>query len=510
MDFTALKSYQKLKSLSNIAPNLTDEKVFNAKRVKKYSLIKDGFKLLYATERVNDEILKALLNLAQESNALKKMHGMQSGEIVNLSEKREALHTATRDFFENKKTAFKAKEFSDLAFLEIVKLKEFLKETDDKFDTIVQIGIGGSFLGPKAVYEALKKYAIKKRKAFFISNVDPDNISEILSKIDIKKTLFISVSKSGTTLETLTNENFIIEELKKNNLYPNEQIVSVTIKNSPMDNPKNYLRSFYIWDSIGGRFSTTSMVGAVLLSFVLGYESFEKFLKGANRMDKLALEEPEANLPLISALLGIWNRSFLNHINLAIIPYSNALFYFCNHLQQLDMESNGKSVDVFKNKIEFETGPIIFGDVGTNAQHSFFQFLHQSNDIVPIEFIGCKNSQYSKDLKINDTSSQEKLLANLFAQSISLAMGKKEKDMNKNFSGNRMSHIFLIDKLDPYTMGALLSYFEHKVAFQGFIWNINSFDQEGVELGKKLANKILDVYANKNNDFDIAKEFMKF
>ncbi|NGX33148.1 MAG: hypothetical protein K1060chlam4_01209, partial [Candidatus Anoxychlamydiales bacterium] len=201
---------------------------------------------------------------------------------------------------------------------------------------------------------------------------------------------------------------------------------------------------------------------------------------------------------------------FLGYSTEAIIPYSQALLYFPLHLQQLDMESNGKSIDKNCEKLTYKSGPIIFGDIGTNAQHSFFQLLHQGTDIVPLEFIGFKKSQYQKDLKVKETLSQEKLLSNMFAQSVALAKGEKNKNPNKNFSGNRPNHILLAKELDSYTLGALLSYFENKVAFQGFIWDINSFDQEGVQLGKVLANKFLDLFAKKDMDFDIGKEYLKF
>jgi glucose-6-phosphate isomerase len=262
-----------------------------------------------------------------------------------------------------------------------------------------------------------------------------------------------------------------------------------------MDDPEHYAASFYIWDYIGGRYSATSMVGGVILAFALGMDRFLEFLRGASAMDKIALREDlKSNLPLLSALLGLWNRNFLSLPTVAVIPYSQALCRFPAHLQQLDMESNGKRIDKKGHPVDFDTGPIIWGEPGTNGQHSFYQSIHQGTTVVPLEFIGFKESQYRDDVMFRGTSCQEKLLANLFAQSIALALGQHSDNPNQLFPGNRPNRILFGERLDPYAMGAILSYYEHKVAFQGFIWNINSFDQEGVQLGKQLALEIIDQF----------------
>lgn len=521
--FNQLSSVEKLSELERNPIDLTQDGILSPKRIDEMSAEALGIKMLYGTERVTDKVMEALFELADEAHVIEKMHQMQSGEVVNRiegfeCENRSVLHTAMRDFFDRRNEGPKAKEATELAYLELEKLKRFLEDVEKQgFTNLVQIGIGGSDLGPRAIYLALEAYKKENRKVFFISNVDPDDAHKVFSQVDPAKTLFIVVSKSGSTLETLTNEELIKKHLEESGLSPKNHMVAVTGKSSPMDNPDKYRESFYIWDYIGGRYSVTSMVGCVELAFALGMEKFLEFLRGANAMDKLALSKNyKENLPLIGALLGIWNRNFLHHPTCAIIHYSQAMIRFTAHLQQLDMESNGKRVDKHGETVDYDTGPIIWGEPGTNGQHSFYQCIHQGTTPVPIEFIGFKNSQYADDIDVKGTTSQEKLLSNLFAQSIGLATGKRSDNPNKFFPGNRPNHILLARKCDPYTVGSLLAYFEHKVAFQGFIWNINSFDQEGVQLGKVLANKIIDFFAKKKNgeeidskDFPAAQAYLK-
>ncbi|MEI6531903.1 MAG: glucose-6-phosphate isomerase, partial [Chlamydiota bacterium] len=412
------------------------------------------------------------------------------------------LHTAMRDFFDHPQVSKPAVEAAKLAKTECDKLDDFLKKLDDNnlFTDLIQVGIGGSDLGPRALYLALQAYKRKDRRVHFISNVDPDDAACVLKDLDLSKTAVVVVSKSGTTLETLTNEALVRSYFVKAGLDPNKHFIAVTGKGSPMDDPSRYLSSFYIWDYIGGRYSVTSMVGGVMLAFGLGFDNYYEILRGAHAMDQNALQtRMRDNLPLLAALLGIWNRNFLGHATLAIIPYSQALVRFTAHLQQCDMESNGKHVDKLGQLVNFETGPIVWGEPGTNGQHSFYQMIHQGTTIVPLEFVGFKESQYGQDLLVQGTTCQQKLLSNLFAQSIALAIGQKSDNPNKQFLGNRPNRILLAEKLTPFTMGQLLSFYENKVAFQGFIWNINSFDQEGVQLGKVLANKILAIFASQNS-----------
>ena len=508
--FPQLSSVQQLQKLATHPVDLTKE--LNSERIDRFSASALGFTLLYGTEKIDDTVLTQLFKLADETGATKKMAAMQSGQVLNCiegfeSENRAVLHTAMRDVFDQRQTALVAKQASDAAELELKKLEKFLKEIDGRFTDLIQVGIGGSDLGPRALCIALEAFYKPGKRVHFISNVDPDDATNVLSKVDLTKTLVVVVSKSGSTLETLTNEEFVRSEMIKKGIKdPKEHFVAVTGEKGPMDNPARYLASFYIWDFVGGRYSATSMVGAVALAFALGFESFKQILKGAHEMDHHALTaKPEQNLPLISALIGIWNRNFLKLPTVAIIPYSQALQRFPAHLQQLDMESNGKRIDKMGKAVDFSTGPVISGERGTNGQHSFYQLIHQGSDPIPLEFIGFKKSQFGNDQDIQDTTSQEKLLANLFAQSISLAIGQSSQNPNKVFPGNRPNRVLFADRLDPYTLGALLSYYENKVAFQGFIWNINSFDQEGVQLGKKLANQILDLFKEKRVEKKVAK-----
>jgi glucose-6-phosphate isomerase len=429
---------------------------------------------------------------------------MKGGAVMNRidgheSEERQVLHTACRDIFDKNPSHAGA---TGQARQQLEKLRVFLDELDgdelvnergESYTDYINIGIGGSDLGPRAIYFALSAYLLKSRRVHFISNVDPDDAAAVLKKLDLSRTLVGVVSKSGSTLETLSNEEIVRSAYVEAGLDPKKHFVAITGQSSPMDNPEKYLRSFYMFDYIGGRYSATSMVGAVMLGFGLGYDAFIEILKGANDMDRAAEERNiRENPALLLALLGVWNHNFLGYETVAILPYSQALLRFPAHLQQCDMESNGKSVTRNGGKVSGATGPIIWGEPGTNGQHAFYQLLHQGTTIVPAEFIGFRESQYGADLLLKGTTSQEKLVANLLAQLLALAIGRKDTNPNRSFSGNRPSSLLLADKLTPYTMGSLLALYEAKIVFQGFIWNINSFDQEGVQLGKVLANRFIE------------------
>lgn len=499
-DFTQYSAFQTLKELSLTPFDLTAPNALTPERILNYQTTQCGFTFLYATERVNEHTVKALKELACQANVHQKMVAMQQGETINLiegyeSERRSVLHTATRDLFDHRIESSKAKEATEKCKIELDKLRLFSEKMDveNRFTDLIMVAIGGSELGPHAVYLGLEYLLKTNRNVHFVANVDPDDVASLIGKLNLKNTLVVIVSKAGTTLETQTNEAFFRKEFKERGLTPANHFVCVTGKGSPMDNPDNYLECFYMYDWVGGRYSTTSMVGGVVLSFAFGFHVFLELLKGANAMDKNALKEDmQENLPLLGALLSIWNHNFLHLPTLAIIPYSKALSRLSAHIQQVEMESNGKRIDKRGESVTFDTGMVIWGEPGTNAQHSFFQLIHQGTQIIPLEFIAFKKSQNEEDFSFKETTSQQKLLSNVLAQMIALAQGEKNENPSKTFLGNRPSHILFAKQLDPFTMGALLAYYEHKVAFEGFIWGINSFDQEGVQLGKVLANKILD------------------
>lgn len=500
---TDVPVYPALMELAQHPFDLTSPGALTPARLQRYSCFAAGIEMFYGTQRVSDEVLATLQDLADQCRLVEQFRLMRRGAIMNRihgfpSEERQVLHTASRDLFTSvpaEPTATKQ------AKTELAKLKSFLEDLENgrllnaqgqPFDTMIQVGIGGSDLGPRSVYEALRAYGLEGRKVYFISNVDPDDAAAVLRRVNLATTLANVVSKSGTTLETLTNETLIRKALAAEGLNPCLHCLAVTGEGSPMDNPEQYLRSFYMFDSIGGRYSSTSMVGAVMLGFALGFAQVEDFLAGAACMDVAAEESGlDRNLPLLLALLGVWNHTFLGCPTVAVLPYSQALHRFTAHLQQCDMESNGKSVTRYGEPVTVKTGPILWGEPGTNGQHAFYQLLHQGTEIVPVEFIGFRHSQYGEDLESGGSTSQQKLLANLLAQSLALAMGQENANPNRRFPGNRPNLILLADRLTPKVMGALLALYEAKIVFQGFCWNINSFDQEGVQLGKVLAGRIL-------------------
>jgi glucose-6-phosphate isomerase len=506
-----LPVFAELSQMAEAPYNLTNKDALLPGRVNSFIAESAGFELLYGTQRVDGKCLDALQRLADESCAVDQFVAMKEGEVINRiagfdSENRMVLHTAVRDLFSDKPHHAEA---SSQARKEFEKLRQFLAELDagsitspnGPFTDMVMVGIGGSDLGPRALYLSLEAFSSPDRKVHFISNVDPDDAAKVLGSLDLSTTIVNVVSKSGTTLETLTNEELVRAAFVKAELDPNRHFVAVTGKGSPMDNPERYLKSFYMFDYIGGRFSVTSMVGAVMLGFALGVDRVEQILRGANEADQAAEERDiRKNIPLLLALLGIWNHNFLGCETAAILPYSQALLRFTAHLQQCDMESNGKSINRQGQGMAYQSGPIIWGEPGTNGQHAFYQLIHQGTCVVPVEFIGFRKSQYGEDITIKDTTSQEKLCANLLAQSMALAVGQKNENPNRRFAGNRPNSILLADQLTPLSMGALLAIYEAKIAFQGFIWNINSFDQEGVQLGKILANRLLGHFAGRRGD----------
>ena len=500
-----LASYQELENVDrvNLAEVMSGEN--GAERVRNYSIpMAAGLTYNYAAKQVDDDVLNALAKLAKEAQLTEKFKALYNGEVINTGEKRLVLHQLTRGQLGDPvvadgvdKRAFYVEQQDKIAdFANKVHAGEITNAAGEKFTTVVQIGIGGSDLGPRAMYLALENWAKKngkfKMEAKFISNVDPDDAAAVLNSIDVAHSIFVLVSKSGTTLETLTNESFVKDALKNAGLDASKHMIAVTSETSPLAKSDDYLAAFFMDDYIGGRFSSTSAVGGAVLSLAFGPEVFAEFLEGAAEEDKLSMNEDVLKNPeMLDALIGVYERNVLGYPATTVLPYSQALSRFPAHLQQLDMESNGKSVNRFGEPVNYPTGPVIFGEPGTNGQHSFYQLLHQGTDIVPLQFVGFKNSQIDTDVVIQDSTSQQKLCANVVAQIVAFACGKADENRNKNFEGGRPSSIIIGDQLDPKALGALLAHFENKIMFQGFVWNVNSFDQEGVQLGKVLAKRVL-------------------
>ncbi|MGP1438079.1 MAG: glucose-6-phosphate isomerase [Treponema sp.] len=507
-----LKSFERLNNIKKVKLR---EVLQNAKakdRIKEYEcFVSSALKYNYATKQVNNEIIGCLQDLAKEQELIEKYQALLKGEIINTSENRMVLHHLTRkqsstpilhnginlhNFYLTEKEKIKQ-------FAQDIHTHKILSSSNKPFTDVVQVGIGGSDLGPRSLYIALEEYAkikgLAKLKAHFISNVDPIDAVTIFSKINVSSTLFIIVSKSGTTEETLANEALVLEYLKMNGIKETKKnIIVVTSSSSPLAKDTSYLSHFYIDENIGGRYSSTSACGTLILSLSFGNNLVEDLLQGANEVDDNSLNPNiKENASLLDALIGIYERNVLGYKATAILPYAQSLAKLPAHLQQLDMESGGKSCNRSFERLEYPTSPIIFGEVGTNGQHSFYQFLHQSKEIIPLQFIAFKNTSiYQKDIVNNSTYMQiiqenhTKLLRNLIAQIYAFAIGKDNENKNKQFNGERPSSILYGNELNGKTLGALLAHFENKIMFQGFAWNINSFDQEGVELGKTIAKNI--------------------
>ena len=500
-----LASYQALASAEkvNLVSVMSGEN--GAERVKNYTMPMGAqLDFNYGARPVDDKILALLADFAKEAQLTEKFAELYNGAVINTGEKRRVLHHMCRGQLGDAvvadgvdKREFYVGEQKKIAELaNKVHSGEITNAAGEKFTTVVQIGIGGSDLGPRAMYLALENWAkvngALKMKAEFISNVDPDDAAGVLSKIDVAHSIFVLVSKSGTTLETLTNESFVKDALAKAGLDASKHMIAVTSETSPLAKSADYLAAFFMDDYIGGRYSSTSGVGGAVLSLAFGPEVFAAFLNGAAEADKLAKNEDLLKNPaMLDALIGVYERNVLGYPNTAVLPYSQALSRFPAHLQQLDMESNGKSVNRFGEPVNYLTGPVIFGEPGTNGQHSFYQLLHQGTDVMPLQFVGFRKSQMESDVVIQGSTSQQKLCANVAAQIMAFACGKQDADANKNFAGGRPSSIIIGEKLTPQALGALLAHFENKVMFQGFAWNLNSFDQEGVQLGKVLAKRVL-------------------
>ena len=521
------KAWKKLESHYKAFRKVEMRDLFDkdAQRAAKFTeKLGDTLILDYSKNRISEKTMDYLMNLARERRLEDKIKSMFRGDKINITENRAVLHTALRnrenvpvmvnghDVMPDINAVFaKMRKFSDE-----VRFGKFKGHTGKKLVNIVNIGIGGSDLGPVMATEALRKYWMKGINCYFISNIDGTACAEVLDKINPEETLFIVASKTFTTIETLTNartcRKWLVDALGEPAVAKHFAALSTNVEEVKKFgiNPENM---FEFWDFVGGRYSMWSAIG-LSLAIAVGMDNFEKMLEGAFAMDKHFTDTPlEHNIPVIMAMIGVWYNNFMGVHRYAVIPYDQYLKYLPAYLQQLDMESNGKSVDVNGEFVKYATGPVLFGGAGTDVQHSFFQLIHQGTEMVPCDFIIPAISHN----EIGDH--HEILLANVLAQGEALMRGKTQKEAAeelkaagkskeeidflkkfKSFSGNRPSNTLLLKKVDPYTLGALVALYEHKVFVQGVVWNIDSYDQMGVELGKKLALNILPELQNNVHD----------
>ncbi len=505
----------------------------DAARADKFSIQWHDFYVDYSKNRIDEETLKLLVNLAEECGLKDAIGKYFGGDLINNTEKRAVLHTALRAP-ENSVVNVDGKNVMPEVAAVKHKMKQFSEEviagkrkgfTGKAFTDVVNIGIGGSDLGPAMVTEALKFYK-NHLNVHFISNVDGDHVLETIKHLNPETTLIVIVSKTFTTLETLSNALTVKEWFLKAGSEKDiaKHFVAVSTNLQEIDkfgiDPDNV---FPMWDWVGGRFSLWSAVG-LSIALSVGYDNFEKLLKGAHAMDEHFRTAPfEKNIPVVLALLSVWYNNFYGAESQAIIPYTQYLHRFAAYLQQGIMESNGKQTDRDGNAIPYQTGVIIWGEPGTNSQHAFFQLIHQGTKLIPTDFIGFKHSLHG------NADHHNKLMANFFAQTEALLKGKTEAEVRKEmgdkvnealvpfkvFTGNRPTTSFLIDKLTPESLGSLIAMYEHKIFVEGVIWNIYSYDQWGVELGKQLASKILkdiagaEISAHDSSTTNLLKQFKK-
>ena len=477
-------------------------------RLTDFSLNIPGFFYDFSRQRLDTDVRQTLNALADDTGAKEMFAKMAAGNPVNPTENRAALHTAVRGFLDPGLKPENPQILHDIQtvaqniriFSQDIRSGRITGTRKKKFTDAVIVGIGGSYLGCEFVYKALKATQHPKINLHFLSNVDIDNFGQILSRIDPDTCLWMIVSKSFTTTETMANLTQVQAFLNRHHLNSEEHLVTITAKGSPGDDPSNpVLGSFHMFDFIGGRYSVSSAVGGLPLSLAFGYDIFERFLSGCARMDRHALEAPvRENIPLTAALISIWNIQILKYTAQAIIPYSSALSKLAPHVQQVYMESLGKSVDIKGTPLPCPAGSIVFGEPGTNAQHSFFQLAHQG-PAFPVEFIGVLKPGYTGDqVTSKGVYNHQELWANLIAQTQALAKGRDHDDPARSFSGNRPSSLVVMFDLTPESLGLLLSFYEARTVFEGFILNINPFDQFGVELGKILASGIRSQMAKQN------------
>ncbi|KAL6779793.1 PGI1B [Auxenochlorella protothecoides x Auxenochlorella symbiontica] len=511
-EWLALREHTKEVDSLHLRDLLMDEE-----RAEHFSREHNGIYMDFSRQTMTETTLRLLLNLAERAGLKGKIADMFAGKHINHTEDRAVLHTALRAsrdeqvFTDGKDVVPDVHAVLDRIkdFSERVRSGEWRGATGKKLKDVVAIGIGGSYLGPAFVHTALSfdhksQEEAEGRKLRFLANVDPVDVAKALHGLRAETTLVIVVSKTFTTTETMLNARTVRTWLKAE-LGPeavSKHMVAVStnlklVKEFGIDTEN----AFGFWDWVGGRYSVTSAVGVLPLALQYGYEKVEEFLAGARDVDQHFRTAPFAsNLPVLLGLLSIWNSTFMKRSSIAILPYCQALAKFPAHIQQVSMESLGKQVSMEGDALPFKAGEVIFGEPGTNGQHSFYQLIHQGR-VVPAEFIGVVKSQQSVYLKGELVSNHDELMCNFFAQADALAMGKESVALraeglpqsiipHKTFSGNRPSTSLLLPDMTPFTVGQLLSLYENRVAVQGFIWDINAFDQWGVELGKVLASKV--------------------
>jgi glucose-6-phosphate isomerase len=479
-------------------------------RLNSFSKTGAGLYFDYSRQRLDPQTLELLVAAAEKLDLLKRFEQMCRAEKINVTEQRAVLHTAAR----SQRTEPILLDGRDVV-PELADVRKAIQEfstqihdgsitgsTDKPFRDVVVVGIGGSYLGTEFVATALSSGSEPRMRLHYLSNVDIHNFGDIATNIDPEATLWVVISKSYTTAETMANLRQAEQFMRDKGLDPSRHIVTVTAKGSPGDDPATpVLGTFHMFDYIGGRYSVTSAVGGVPLSLCFGYDRYEPFLDGAAQMDQHARSTPESeNLPLLAALITVWNTTYLKYQQQAIIPYAAPLRKLGPHVQQLNMESNGKAVDLSGTLLSEPAGTVIFGEPGTNAQHSFFQSAHQGRPF-PIDFIGVRRPQYPEyNVRSKGVTNHQELWINMVAQARALAIGQSSDDKARFFSGNRPSSCIVLDDLAPVNIGRLLSFYEARTVFEGFLWGINSFDQFGVQLGKTVASSLRDQIARRNQD----------
>lgn len=505
---TDSKTWRSLQQLAEQVKteNLRIDSLFakDADRFAKYSLQQDQLLLDYSKQLVTDEILQSLLNLARESKLSNAISRMFNGERINITEDRAALHTALRLPASKNQPSEVASALQQMdEFVSHIHQKKWLGADNQPITTIVNIGIGGSDLGPAMVVDALGEFALADITVHFVSNVDPSHIQSILPLCESGKTLFTIASKSFTTLETHQNANAARRWFLKSGFTEKDIARHFVAITSNLSAAKEFgieeNNIFPMWDWVGGRYSLWSAIG-LPIALAVGMNSFRQLLAGAHVMDEHFQHAPlNHNMPVILALIGIWNVNFLGAHSTAVVPYSQRLSQLPAFLQQLSMESLGKRVNLSGESADYRTGEVIWGTSGTNGQHSYFQLLHQGTEFVPLELIG-----FCTPHAPSETEQHDYLLANFLSQSKALMDGDtSNNNPHKYIEGNKPSISLLIDHLSPSTLGSLLALYEHRVFVQSVIWQINGFDQWGVQLGKLLSETMITALNTEERDYHI-------